>query len=178
MASYNEFLQQMRKREADALAANKAREAEIRGTYSNLISRSETGGAAKVAGLADIEKSKTQAIGAGTQQMISSGLYGTTTAASIPVQAENQASLSRLKLEDILERRTQELKIGKAGFVERIQDPYPDYNMLLQASIAQSQQAADKKELAYKKSLINPDWLAQRSGRRSGFGGRGGRRGF
>jgi len=129
-ALYENFL----KREKGAREANLARESEIRGTYDQLIGQGQ--GAFRTAGLADIERGKTQAVGAGTQQMISSGLYGTTTAASIPVQAENQASLSRLKLEDIIQQRQNELKLGKASFVERIEQPYPDYSMLMNAMIA------------------------------------------
>lgn len=124
-------------RETGAREANVARETEVRGTYDELIGQGQ--GAFRTAGLADIERGKTQAIGAGTQQMISSGLYGTTTAASIPVQAENQASLSRLKLEDIIQQRQSQLKLGKAGFVERIEDPYPDYGLLVQAMAARAQ---------------------------------------
>ena len=135
--NYASLYADTQKREADALAANKARETEIRGTYDELIGQGF--GAARTAGLADIERGKTRAIGTGTQQLVSSGLYGTTTAASIPVQAENQASLSRLRLEDILTQRTNELKLGKAAFVERIEDPYPDYGMLLQAMAARQQ---------------------------------------
>ena len=132
---YDSFLADFQKRETGAREANLARETEIRGTYDQLISQGQ--GAFRTAGLADIERSKTQAIGAGTQQLISSGLYGTTTAAAIPVQAENQAALSRLKLEDIVQQRQTELKLGKAGFVERIEDPYPDYSVLMNAMIAQ-----------------------------------------
>lgn len=133
--NYLDFLQRSTaRREAGALAANVKRETEIRGIYDEAISQGQ--GAFRTAGLADIERGKTRAIGSGTQQMVSSGLYGTTTAASIPVQAENQAALSRLKLEDIVQQRTTELKLGKAGFVERIEDPYPDYNQLIQAMAA------------------------------------------
>ena len=138
MATLSSLYADMQKREAGALAANKAREAEIRGIYGEIIGQGQ--GAARTAGLAEIEKGKTQAVGAGTQQMISSGLYGTTTAASLPVQAENQASLSRLKLEDMLTQRTTQAKLGLAGFAERIETPYPDYNMLMQAMIAQASQ--------------------------------------
>jgi len=134
-ALYQDFL----KRETGAREANIAREKEIRGIYGQEIAQYEEGGAFKAAGLADIERAKTRAIGAGTQQMISSGLYGTTTAASIPVQAEQTAGLQRLKLEDILQQRTTEAKRGLAGFVERVETPYPDYNMLMQAMIAQGQ---------------------------------------
>ena len=136
---YTDLVADFQKREEGARKANVAREKEIRGTYGDIIRRSEEGGAFKKAGLADIEQAKTQAIGAGTQQMISSGLYGTTTAASIPVQAEAQAGQARLKLEDILEQRTTEAKKDLAGFVERIETPYPDYQMLMQAMIAQGQ---------------------------------------
>lgn len=132
------LVQNFQRREAGARAANVKRESEIRSTYADIIARLQGGGAFKKAGLADIEESKTQAIGAGTQQLISSGLFGTTTAAAIPVQAEAQAQRSRLKLEDILEQRVTEAKLGQAAFVERIEDPYPDYNQLIQALSAQS----------------------------------------
>lgn len=125
-------------REAGALAANKARETEIRDIYGGIIGQYETGGAFREAGLADIESTKTKAVGAGTQQMISSGLYGTTTAAAIPVQAEAQAGQARLKLEDLLQQRTTQAKLGLGSFIERIQEPYPDYSQLLQASSAQA----------------------------------------
>ena len=128
---YQDFMN----RESGALAANKARESEIRGIYGDIIGQGQ--GAARTAGLAEIEQAKTQAVGAGTQQMISSGLYGTTTAASLPVQAEQTAGLQRLKLEDMLTQRTNEAKLGLAGFAERIETPYPDYSMLMNAMIAQ-----------------------------------------
>lgn len=124
------------KREAATLASNTKRENEIRSTYAGIISQYQSGGAFKASGLADIEESKTRAIGGGTQQLISSGLFGTTTASAIPVQAENQAQRSRLRLEDILQERTNQAKLGLAGFIERIDEPYPDYNLLVQAMAA------------------------------------------
>ena len=136
---YASLLEGFEQRETGARESNIKREQEIRSLYGGLISQYEEGGAFKQAGLADIERTKTKAIGAGTQQMISSGLYGTTTASAIPVQAEAQAGQARLKLEDLLQQRTSQAKLGLAGFVERIQEPYPDYNQLLQASIAQGQ---------------------------------------
>ena len=167
MPNYQSILADTRKREEAARKANIAREKEIRSIYGQEITQYEEGGAFKEAGLADIERAKTQAVGAGTQQMISSGLYGTTTAASIPVQAETQAQQSRLRLEDILQQRVTEAKGKLAGFVERIEDPYPDYNMLVQAMIGKGQE----KELKHQRSLINPDWLALQAGKKRGAGG-------
>ncbi len=123
------------KREKAARKANVRRETEIRSIYADIIDQGQ--GTARTAGLAEIEQGKTRAIGAGTQQMISSGLYGTTTAASIPVQAEQTVGLQRLKLEDMLQQRTNVAKLGLAGFAERIEDPYPDYSQLMQAYISQ-----------------------------------------
>jgi len=134
---YSSLLADFHTRETGALEANIAREAEILGIYGDIIG--QTGGAFREAGLADIEQAKTTAVGAGTQQLISSGLYGTTTAASIPMQAEAQAQRSRLKLEDIIQQRTTEAKLGLAGFAERIETPFPDYNLLLQSMIAKEQ---------------------------------------
>jgi hypothetical protein len=136
---YTSLVAGFEEREAGALASNKAREQEIRDIYGGIIGQYEEGGAFREAGLADIESTKTKAVGAGTQQMISSGLYGTTTAAAIPVQAEAQAGQSRLKLEDLLQQRTTQAKLGLGSFIERIQEPYPDYSQLLQASSAQAQ---------------------------------------
>ncbi|MCP5019662.1 MAG: hypothetical protein GY938_30915 [Ketobacter sp.] len=133
-SAYASLLANFQKREAAALASNEAREAEVRGTYDEIIGQGQ--GAFRTAGLADIEEAKTKAVGAGTQQLISSGMYGTTTAASLPVQAENQAARSRLKLEDLIQQRTNTAKLGKAAFVERISEPYPDYNILMQAAAA------------------------------------------
>ena len=132
---YASLLANFEKREKGARKANIRRETEIRNIYANIINQGQ--GAARTAGFADIERTKTRAVGAGTQQMISSGLYGTTTAASIPVQAEQTAGLQRLKLEDMLQQRTNVAKLGLAGFVERIETPYPDYSALMQAYISQ-----------------------------------------
>lgn len=141
---YVDLVSGFQEREAAARAANIKREQEIRGIYGDIIGQYEEGGAFREAGLADIERTRTRAIGAGTQQMISSGLYGTTTAAAIPVQAEAGARQARLRLEDVLEQRTTEAKKGLASFAERIETPYPDYGLLVQAMMAQAtQQPAD-----------------------------------
>jgi len=132
--------EQYKKMEAEAKAKNVAREKEIRGIYTdilNAISGSES--SLRAAGLADIERQAGQLVGQETQQMISSGLYGTTTAAAIPRNvATSFTRPARLKLEDLLATRKREAQLGLAGFVERIETPYPDYNALMQAQVAQA----------------------------------------
>lgn len=121
-------------RESAAIEANKARETEIRNMYAGLINQDQ--GAARAAGLSEIERGERQSLGQGMQQMISSGLFGTTTAAALPTQVRRVGTEQRLKLEDMLTQRTNEAKLGLAGFVERIEQPYPDYQTLLAAMSA------------------------------------------
>jgi len=132
---------QYQKMEKEAKRANVAREKEIRNIYSNILNQiSGSESSLRAAGLADIERQAGQLVGQETQQMISSGLYGTTTAAAIPRNvATSFTRPSRLKLEDLLASRKREAQLGLAGFVERIETPYPDYNALMQAQIAAMQ---------------------------------------
>jgi hypothetical protein len=135
--NYSDLIADFQKREEDALAANRAAEAEIRGTYGGIIGQYEEGGAFREAMLDEIELTKGKEVGAATQANISGGLFGSTVQGSAATIAENRASRSRVKLEDMLQTRTNEAKLGLASFVERIDRPYPDYNLLVQAMIAQ-----------------------------------------
>lgn len=133
----NRYTQMARKAEA----ANKARETEIRGIYADILnSISGSNSSLRASGLADIETQSKKLIGQESQNLISSGLYGTTTAASIPTRVATEfAQPARVKLEDLLSSRKREAQLGLAGFVERIQNQYPDYNALFQAQIAANQ---------------------------------------
>jgi hypothetical protein len=131
---YQSFAQ----KETQAREANLKREKEIRKTYADILnSISGSNASLRASGLADIETQAQGLIGQETQQQISSGLYGTTTAAAIPRNvAASFTQPSRLKLEDMLAQRKREAQLGLAGFVERIETPYPDYNALMNAMIA------------------------------------------
>ena len=138
----NDLTQSYTKMADEAKAANLARETEIRNIYTNILnSISGSNDSMRASGLADIERQAGQLEGRETQQMISSGLYGTTTAAAIPRNvATSFTQPARLKLEDLLSTRKREAQLGLAGFVERIENPYPDYNALFQAQIAEASQ--------------------------------------
>ena len=126
------------KREKQATKFNKARETEIRGLYSSILSGlTGSENSLRASGLKDIETQSKRLEGTETQNLISSGLFGTTTAASVPTRVASEFTQpSRLKLEDMLRQRKTEAQLGLAGFVERIQNPYPDYNSLVQAQIS------------------------------------------
>lgn len=124
---------QISAQQASAKQANLQRYAEIMDIYNKVIARAQPGGAFEKAGLAQIETAKTKGVGQEMQQMISSGMYGTTTAAGVGRGWEAEVGApARLRLEDIMQQRLTTAQLGKAGAIERREDVYPDYNALLQ----------------------------------------------
>lgn len=116
---------------AAARSANEKRYKEAMAIYDEIITRYQPGGGFGKAALGQLEKQKVRETGAGMQQLISSGLYGTTTAAGLGKQWEEEVGApSRLKLEDIMMQRLSQAQVGKAGFMERRQDVYPDVGAL------------------------------------------------
>jgi hypothetical protein len=119
------------------LTSNTKRQAQIESIIDEVIARYQPGGTFGKSYLQQLEGQKVRDVGAGTQQLISSGLYGTTTTAGLPAKWEAEVGASaRLKLEDIQMERLSQAQLGKASFLERIQEPYPDYSALMQASAA------------------------------------------
>lgn len=115
-----------------ARQANIARRQQIESMYGEMMKRYQPGGAFEKAGLGQIERAKTKGVGREMQQMISSGLFGTTTAAGTGRRWEAEVGApSRLRLEDIMQQRLTGIQQQKAGFLERIQEPYPDYSALM-----------------------------------------------
>lgn len=114
-----------------ARQANIARQVRIEKMYSEMMGMVGPGGAFEKAGLGEIERARTRGVGGEMQQMISSGMYGTTTAAGVPRQWEAEVGApARLRLEDIMTQRQLGVKQQMAGFLERIQEPYPDYALM------------------------------------------------
>ena len=117
-----------------ARQANIARRQQIESMYGEMMKRYQPGGAFERRGLGEIERRKTKGVGQEMQQMISSGLFGTTTAAGTGRRWEAEVGApSRLRLEDIMQQRLTGIQQQKAGFLERIQEPYPDYSKLMGA---------------------------------------------
>jgi len=110
-----------------ARRANEQRYAQAMSIYDEIIKRYQPGGTFGKAALGQLETQKVRDVGRETQQMISSGLYGTTTTAGLPTKWEAEVGApSRLRLEDIMMQRLSQAQIGKAGFIERREDVYPD----------------------------------------------------
>lgn len=112
---------------SSARQANEQRYAQAMAIYDEIIKRYQPGGTFGKAALGQLETQKVRDVGRETQQMISSGLYGTTTTAGLPTKWEAEVGApSRLRLEDIMMQRLSQAQIGKAGFIERREDVYPD----------------------------------------------------
>jgi len=130
---YGGLISQIGAQSASAKAANIARQKRIESLYEKMMGMVQPGGAFEKRGLADIERQKTKGVGQEMQQMISSGMYGTTTAAGVGKGWEAEVGApARLRLEDIMQQRQLGVMGQKAGFLERIEDVYPDYSSLLQ----------------------------------------------
>jgi len=136
------LLSKVEEREAAARAANIARQQKVEAIFDEIIGRFRPGGAYGAGMEAQIARGKTRDVAAAMQQLVSSGLYGTTLAAGLPKKWEEEIGMpARQKLEDIRMERLTQAQMGKAGFLERIQEPYPDYMPFMQAASAMGQAA-------------------------------------
>jgi len=128
----NAIIASLQQKEAQAYAANLARKEQVEGIYDAIIERYGAGGTFGTGFEAELEQAKTSAVGGAIQRDISRGLYGVT-----PYEATWEKEIgtpARLKLEDIKMEKLTSAEMAKAGFLERIEEPYPDYG--LTASLA------------------------------------------
>ncbi len=111
----------------EALAANEKRYAQAMAIYDEIISRYTPGGGFGKAALGQLEEQKVRDVGAETQAQISGGLFGTSVTAGLGTKWESEVGApARLRLEDIMMERLSQAQLGKAGFIERREDVYPD----------------------------------------------------
>ena len=131
--NYSGAIGQISRQQSSARQANIARRGQIEGMYDKMMGMVGPGGAFEKRGLGEIERAKTKGVGKETQSLISGGMFGTTTAAGVGRKWEADVGApARLRLEDIMQQRQLGVMGQKAGFLERIEDVYPDYSSLLQ----------------------------------------------
>jgi hypothetical protein len=106
MATYDELLAKITQQEEAARTANLQRYDQAMAIYDEIISRYRPGGEFGKAALGQLEKRKVRDVGKETQQLISSGLYGTTTMGATGRRWEESVGApERLRLEDIQMQR-------------------------------------------------------------------------
>ena len=115
----------------EAKTANLKRYDEGMSIYDEIINRYRPGGTFGQAALQQLESQKQQYIGKGTQNLVSSGLFGSTVRSSLPGVFEKEIGAPyRLKLEDLMMERLSQAQLGKSQFMERREDTYPDLNQM------------------------------------------------
>jgi len=130
--SLNSVISYLQAKEAQAYKANLERKEIIEEMYDEMIARYGAGGTFGAGYKAELETAKKSAISSATQTDISRGLYGVS-----PYEATWEKEVgapARLKLEDIKMEKLTAAEQAKAGFLERIEEPYPDYGLI--ASLA------------------------------------------
>lgn len=126
-----DLMGQFAAKESEARAANIKRKQQIESIFDEIITRYGPSGTYGEAARALLERQKVRDVGATAQRDISRGMYGIR-----PYEAEWEAEVgapARLKLEDIMMQRLSQAQVGKAGFLERIEEPYPDYGAIMQS---------------------------------------------
>ena len=126
-SDFGSTMGQISKEYEEALKENEKRYAQAMAIYDEIINRYQPGGQFGKAALGQLEAQKERDVGKETQGLISSGLYGTTGMAGLGTKWEAEVGApARLKLEDIMMERLSQAQVGKAGFIERREDEYPD----------------------------------------------------
>lgn len=162
------LLEQFQQQEQAAKAANLQRYQAAMEIYDEIISRYRPGGEFGKAALGQLEARKVRDVGKETQQLISSGLYGTTTMAATGRRWEEAVGgPERLKLEDIQMQRLSEAQVGKAGFIERREDIGPDYGMIAQLA-SRAGQAPTRAAPTSTYGQYDPNYMESLFGARGG----------
>ncbi|MHA1409227.1 MAG: hypothetical protein ACTSQY_02700 [Candidatus Odinarchaeia archaeon] len=133
MPAYEDILKNFEARQQEAREANLRREAQVEAIFDEMIARYGPGGTFGRSYESELAKRKIRDVSAATQADISRGLYGV-----VPRATEWESTVgapARLKLEDIKMQRLSQAQTQKAGFLERIEDTYPDYALI--AGLAQ-----------------------------------------
>lgn len=136
----DDLLAKATQQEEEAKLANLSRQQQIEAIWDEVIKRYQPGGTFQTEAFRQLGVQKEQDVmreyGSRTQDMISRGLFGTSVA---PSQGEigrkwerDVGAPSRLKLEDLMMQRLSTAQSEKAGFLERIENDYPDYNSIAQ----------------------------------------------
>jgi len=131
--AYIDIINRFQAMQDAANAANEKRYEEALALYGDIVEQYKPGGAFGTGFEAELGRQKTKTVAGQTQQLVSSGLYGTSVTAGLGQKFEEEVGMpARLKLEDIRMGRYAEAVGQKAGLIERREDTGPDYGMIAQ----------------------------------------------
>ena len=110
-----DILSQYEQAAESARLSNLQRSEQVQAIWDEIIRRYQPGGTFEARALQQLEARKKRETGAEMQQLISSGLFGTTVAGGVGRRWEEAVGApARLSLEDIMMQRLSTAQIGKA----------------------------------------------------------------
>ncbi|MBW1931473.1 MAG: hypothetical protein JRI56_00300 [Deltaproteobacteria bacterium] len=133
MAILDDLLSQFQQQQEAARLANERRYQEGLAIYDRIIKQYEPGGAFLQGVEAQLQREKARTVAQQTQDLVSSGLFGTSIRAGLGKKFEEEIGTpARLRAQDIAFERLAQAGVGKAGFIERREDVGPDYGLVAQ----------------------------------------------
>ncbi len=139
--AYQDIIARFQQQQDAANAANEQRYQEALALYGDIVEQYKPGGAFGAGFEAQLDRQKTKTVAGQTQQLVSSGLFGTSVTAGLGQKFEEEVGQpARLKLEDMRMGRYAEAVGAQAGLIERRSDVGPDYSTIA----ALSTQAASR----------------------------------
>lgn len=137
MALTDDLLARFEAQQATANEANEKRYDQAMAIYDEIIAQYQPGGAFGQSVEAGLQREKTRTVAKQTQDLTSSGLFGTSLTAGLGSKFEEEVGQpTRLRAQDISFERLASASQGKASFIERREDTGPDYATI--ASLAQT----------------------------------------
>ena len=134
---YDKYIAQITKAGEESRLSNLSRRDQITQIYNSIIKRYESGGSFGRGYESLIEARKVKDVSRSESRDIDLGFFGLRNRGQEFESAVGEPA--RLKLEDIRMERLSGAQTGLAGFLERINEPGPDYSLLAQLSSTQGQ---------------------------------------
>jgi len=128
-----DLIQSFQQQQEAARQANIQRYEEALQIYDEIIKQYRPEGGFLKGAYAELGREKERTLAGQQQQLVSSGLFGTSITAGLGQKWEAEVGQpARLKLEDVRMGRLSEALQAKAGAVERREDVGPDYSLIAQ----------------------------------------------
>ena len=137
---YQDLIDQLTGEQQSANTANEHRLNQMTAIYDEIIARYQPGGSFGQGFEQQLGQQKVRDVGGKIQQMISSGTFGTSTAAGTgDVWESGVGNPARLQLSDLQMERLSSAQIGKDGMLERVEDTGPDYGAIAELAFKYGQ---------------------------------------
>jgi len=126
--AYQDIISSFQEQQEAARLSNEQRYAQALELYDQIISTYQPEGGFLKGAEAELEREKGRTLAGQKQDLVSSGLFGTSVTAGLGQKWESEVGMpARLKLEDVRMGRLAESIGAKAGVLERREDVGPDY---------------------------------------------------